>query len=143
MAVQPIPGKPIPGKVPNKPQKNITLYIDDVRNDCEAYSKDIPQTAQLPAYWNNDPNLPITWFNNFGVRYTSGPNKGKNIPNGEFTYKVRLKIPDDPNNQERTICIYDESKPQGQRLEIKGSGGNGNIITFDLNLGDPPTGIFP
>lgn len=122
-----------------------TVFIDA---DSGYSPVDKPDTtlSGLPEYYQNDTNLPITWFTNFGV---NGPTNPANPKKLQKAYKVTLQ--NAPAG--KTLCIYDDTQPAGQRvLVISQEAGAGKIaytdnkngtITFQLDLVDPPSGYYP
>ena len=133
-----MPSKSFPSR--NKtPGYDITVTVD-VGNGLEAYDKgNFPPDIQTE--YNGQT---ITWLCNFGVRHSEGTNKGRDLmPEENMSYTVRLQLPDDPNNAERTICIYNPNKPKGERVIVMARGRSKADIVFTLKLGDPPTGVFP
>jgi hypothetical protein len=102
--------------------------------------------GSLPAYYQNNNNLPITWFINFGV---NGPANTQNPKKLQKAYQVTLqKAPSG-----KTLCIYDDTQAAAQEVLVlaptAGAGriaytDNGNgTISFSLDLVDPPTGYYP
>lgn len=100
----------------------------------------------LPAYYQNNRSFPITWFINFGV---NGPATTQNPKKLQKTYKVTIqKAPSG-----KTLCIYDDTQAEGQKvLVLSPTGGSGRIaytdnnngtVSFSLDLVDPPTGYYP
>ena len=130
------PGRSIPG------WGNSDLYIE-VPEGLVAYKKEL-RTDDLPATTSD--NQTITWFNNFGVMDGNGDDltKDKNI-----RYKVTVQRPPaGPKKEKRGICIYDDSlrETDSKRKVVKvaeDASSTNDEIVFYLNLGDPPTGLFP
>ena len=129
--------------------RSITGFNTDLDIDVPAglvpYKKELP--AGLPEKTKSGKS--ITWFNNFGVMHSTGEKNGQDLKKDEkITYKVTLKRPPNaPNKERRKICIYDESlpgNPEDQVVEInEHSDSNDEDIVIELNLGDPPSGLFP
>ncbi len=94
----------------------------DVDDKYEAYSKPVPERTKFE-------NGYITWFNAFGVR-DKKTGKDTNV-----RYKVILqKLPEG----KRLFYLYN-NQPVELFPEDEGNG----KVRFFLEIGDPPTGIYP
>lgn len=94
----------------------------EVDNRFEAYSKPVPDPTPFE-------DGQITWFNAFGIRdrVTLGD---ANVP-----YKVHLQKPP----QGRRLFVFYEDTPH----EITPQETGEDRVMFTLDIGDPPTGLFP
>ena len=106
------------GNIPNY-DTDLEIEVDD---KYEAYSKPVPEpTPYQDGY--------ITWFNNFGIREKS-TGKTKDI-----TYVVTLQAP--PTGK-RLFVLYG-----GEPHEIQPEAAGNGKVKFTLNVGDPPSGMYP
>lgn len=105
-------------EIPNY-DSELEIEIDD---KYEAYNKPIPDPTPFQ-------NGVITWFNAFGVREKAS---GKDT---DVTYKVTLQaLP----AGKQLYALYGD---QPHEIELH-EAGNGKV-RFTLNVGDPPTGMYP
>jgi hypothetical protein len=117
--------KTIKGKA-SIPGFKTDVDIDVADDQYEAYDKDLPK--DLPKTTKN--KEPITWFNNFGVRRKNGPEE-KTVPR----YKVFLqKLPEG-----KKLCAYYDGSVNDVPFDDAGEG----RIVFTLDVGDPPSGLYP
>ncbi len=106
----------------NKISNHDTRLEIEVDEKYEAYSKPIPEPTPFEDGF-------IIWFNAFGVREKAS-GKDANV-----TYNVTLQaLP----AGKRLFALYD-GKPHELTTQSAGKG----KIRFTLNVGDPPTGVFP
>lgn len=152
-------GKNIPGKrkgIPGYDDYDTSVDINEVEPGYEADDKGNLPLSTLPTHFNGDQKLPITWFNNFGIKKTD-PQKPDRVPS---PYKVILrKLP-----AGKRLCIYINvngknvpkeitpapdggkiSKEISYKYEVFKDPSDNNVekIMFYLDVIDPPTGSFP
>ena len=90
-------------------------------------------TADLPDYFvEGTTQLAITWFNNFFVKIPDDPGDGIKVRE----YRITLQTP--PANSR--LFYFDTLEKSVE--EIKFDPGQ-TTVSFDLDLGDPPVGVYP
>ena len=95
------------------------------------YPDDIPTTFKDPA---NQQEHNIIWFNNFEI-----------VDANDRPVKIKYKVTFTKPPTGRRLCVYNaKNRQQNNGLEeIPIPAGSGNNFTVDLELDDPPTGMFP
>jgi hypothetical protein len=90
-------------------------------------------TDELPDYFvEGTAQLPITWFNNFYVKIPGDPGNGIRVRQ----YKITLQTP--PVNSR--LFYFDTIEKVVNEVKFDP---NQTTVTFHLDLGDPPVGVYP
>jgi hypothetical protein len=105
----------------------------DAPDGLTIVEKDINNPNQPPEYYNG--NL-VNWICNFSVMSDNVELK----ENGSSSYTVTVFLPSEFGDDEKHVCVYN---PQTNKITEKGKGKGNQKVTFRLDFGDPPTGIYP
>ena len=128
-------------KIPSKDNRQgykFDIEVTPKNNSYVAYAKE----GYPPGLPNQINKQTITWLCNFGVK----PGEGGRDVNTAYTVRLQLPDVDIPglsNDTIRHICIYHPSIKENNGVRVVGEGTRGKMISFDLDYGDPPVGIYP
>ena len=102
-------------------------------DELTVVEKEINNPNPPPEYY--DDNL-VTWICNFSVMSDNVELK----ENGSKSYNVTVFLSSEFGDDEKHVCVYN---PQTKKVTERGKGKGNQKITFRLDFGDPPIGVFP
>jgi len=115
------------------PDLEIDIVDTKVAGNYTVYSKNLPDPTDHPTRDGK-----IRWFNAFGVKDSNGKD-------ADVKYTVTLqKLPDNTElyygvQKQNQPGVYDAVQIANKDIERL----PGDRIRFTLEIGDPPTGVFP
>jgi hypothetical protein len=86
----------------------------------------------LPDYFQDEKNT-ITWFNNFYVKI-----QDETVTAGRYARKYILTIQKPPAGKK--LCYFDPVDKVPKGIDFSSSS---TTVTIELDLADPPTGMYP